>query len=366
MCRKRPHFARLSRFANLSLLLLCALLLAGCGRNEESSMPSNSSSNGAPSASAGTPFPAPTGTMQVALVTPGPVSDNGWNASAYKGLEEVKSETGAETSHVEAKTSGEQEENLRAYASQKYHIVFAHGAEFEEMALKMESEFPNTLFVISSGRKVGKNTVPVILQLEDGAYLLGMLAAGMSKTGKIAAVGAQEIVPVKSAFVAFEAGAKAVKPDIEVVSPTYTGSWDDVGKAKQQTLALLDQGADVIIQNVDAAAPGVYDAVKERNKPDAPLYALATNSDQNASAPDVILASAPIYNRKPFVQIATAVKEGKYIPNDKPFDMKSGVIDFILNPQLEPQIPADLKTKIEEARKQIEDGTLKVPKVSSE
>jgi basic membrane protein A and related proteins len=360
MCLRWSHFACKTRFALTALALLSAFIFIGCGRNEENTTPPANSNNPSSGTSA-----TPISDLKVALVTPGPVSDAGWNAGAYKGLEAVKAETGAEISHVEAKTPGEQEENLRAFASKKYHIVFAHGAEFEAMALKMESEFPNTQFIISSGRKVGKNTTPIILQLEDGAYLLGMLAAGMSKTGKIAAVGAMDIVPVKSVFHAFEAGAKAVNPDITVVPPVYTGSWDDPNKAKQQTLALLDQGADVIIQDVDAAAPGVYDAVKERNKPDKPIYALGTNSDQNILAPDVILASAPIYSDKAFVLIAKQVKEGKYTPSDTPFDMKSGVIDFILNPQIEAKIPAVLKTKIEEARKQITDGSLKVPKVSS-
>lgn len=354
MSLTRLHAACKSRCAFFSLAVLSILSVVGCGRTEEPAAPTSSAGNTARS-----------GDFKVALVTPGPVSDAGWNASAYKGLEAIKSDLGAETSHVESKTPGEQKENLRAFASKKFPLVFAHGAEFEDMALEIESEFPNTLFVISSGRKVGKNTTPVILQLEDGAYLLGMLAAGMSKTGKIAFVGAQEIVPLRSVYIAFEAGAKAVKPDITVVPPVYTGSWDDVGKAKQQTLALIDQGADVILQDVDAAAVGVYDAVKERHKPEKPVYALGTNSDQNALAPEVILASAPIYVEKAFLQIAKQVKEGAFKPSEEPFDMQSGVIGFVLNPELEPSIPADLKTKIEEARKQIEAGTLEVPKVSS-
>lgn len=333
-------------------LVVSVLWACGCGRPAESG-------GGTADKSA-----SPAG-FRVALVTPGPVSDAGWNASAFKGLEAIRSELGAETSHVEARTPGEQEENLRAFASKRYRIVFAHGAEFEDMALKIEGEFPDTLFVISSGRKVGRNTTPIILQLEDGAYLLGMLAAGMSRTGKIASIGAQEIVPLRSIFTAFEAGAKAVRPDITVVPPVYTGSWDDVGKAKQQTLALIDQGADVILQDVDAGAVGVYDAVKERNRPGRPIYALGTNSDQNAIAPEVILASAPIYVEKAFVQIARAVQAGTFQPNDTPFDMKSGVIDFVLNPQLESKLPVALKAKIETARKQIEDGSLRVPKVSS-
>jgi len=189
-----------------------------------------------------------------------------------------------------------------------------------------------------------------------------MLAAGMSKTNKIGSVGAERTPPLQSIFKAFEAGAKAVKPDITVIPPVYTGSWDDVSKAKQATLALIDQGADVIMQDVDAAAPGVFNAVQERK--DRGVYAMGTNSDQNSDAPDVILASAPIYADKTFVAIAKEAKAGTLKPNDTPFGMKEGIVDFIWNPQLTSRIPLDLKAKIEETKKRIADGTFTVPKGS--
>ena len=86
-------------------------------------------------------------------------------------------------------------------------------------------------------------------------------------------------------------------------------------KAKQATLALIYQGADVIMQDVDAAAPGVFNAVQERK--DKGVYAMGTNSDQNSEAPDVILASSPIYTDKTFVAIAKAAQAAaaRYRPN---------------------------------------------------
>lgn len=346
---------RLARF----ITLLLAIGMTGCGRTSET--PSTPAP--APPTDAQTKAPAEK-TLKAALVTPGPVSDNGWNAGAYKGLQAVKTETGAEIQNVEAKSPGEQEENVRGFASKGYDIVYCHGSEFEGIALKLESDFPKTLFVVSSGSKIGKNTTPVVLKLEDGAYLLGMLAAGMSQTGKVAQVGAEKSAPVESVFKAFEAGAKALKPSITVVPPVYTGDWEDVGKAKQATFPLIDQGADVIIQNLDAAAQGIFQAVQERAKAGKTVYALGTNSDQNAVAPDVILASAPIEIDKAFVAIAKDVKAGTFKPNDTPFDMKSGTIGFVLNPQLEAKIPADLKAKLDDAKKKIMDGSLKITRGS--
>jgi basic membrane protein A and related proteins len=346
---------RRQRLGLWMMAISAGLVLSGCGRTENTG-------GGTVSNPANTGGGAATGkTLKVALITPGAVSDNGWNANAYDGVKAVEKELGAEVQNVEAKTDGDQDKELQAFGSKGFDIVFAHGNEFDDKCAKIESQFPKTLFVVSSGRKVGTNTTPIVLRLEDGAYLLGMLAAGMSKTGKLGMVGAMQIVAVDSSFKAFEAGAKAIKPDITIIPAVYTGSWDDVAKAKQQTSALLDQGADIIMQNVDAASAGVFQAVQERNKPDAPRYALGTNRDQNGVAPDVILASAPIQLDKAFVLIAKGVKEGTFKPNDTPFDMKNGAIGFILNPQLMDKIPADLKTKLEDAQKKITDGTLKVP-----
>lgn len=339
--------------------------MVGCGRPESTPAPPVVSTAPPKTAAAPTPF-VPPADFKVALVMSGSTSDGGWNAGAYKAFQAVKSNLSLsddKASYIDKQTAaGDQEKSLRAFATKKYAIVFGHGSEYEAPALKMEADFPQTLFVISSGRQVGKNTMPIVFQLEDGAYLEGMVAGAMSKTGKIASVGAEESVPLKSIFKAFEAGAKAVRSDITVLPPVYTGSWDDVGKAKQTTLALLDQGADVIMQDVDSAAQGVFNAVQERAKTGKEVYALGTNSDQNASAPDVILASAPIYSDKAFVAIAKAAKAGTLVPSDKPFGMKEGVVDFVLNPKLQNKLPQSLPSMLKEARERIMSGSFTVPK----
>lgn len=361
----RPHFAPFAcKTLLLALVATLSLALVGCGRSSETeTAPTPAPATGDKAATTG----GTGGDFKVALVMSGPTSDNGWNAGALHALEEVRKELNLSpenSPYVEnAKTAGEQEEHLRGFAQKGFNLIFAHGAEYEDMALKMEKDFPKTLFVISSGRKVGSNTMPIVYELEDGSYLLGILAAGMSKTGKIGIVGAQPIPPVVSVFKAFEAGAKSVNRNITIIPPVYTNSWDDAGKAKLATLALIDQGADIIMQDVDAAAQGVFNAVQERK--DKGVWALGTNSDQNKAAPDVVLASAPIYSDKAFVAIAKEAKTPGFKPTDKPFGMKDGIIDFVLNPQLESKIPAELKTKLDETKQKITDGSFTVPKGAS-
>lgn len=353
--------------AGAFLMTLTATLigLAGCGR----SGPEQPSAGNTPTAPTTPSVPiasgAGDGSFKIGLIMSGPTSDNGWNNGAFKALKAVQKELDlkdSDVAYVDNQTAaGQQEKSLRDFAQKKYNMVFGHGSEYETPAMKMEGDYPSTLFVISSGRQLGKNTMPIVIQLEDGAYLEGMLAAAMSKTGKIASVGAEQSVPLASIFNAYERGAKAIKPNIIVLPPTYTGSWDDVGKAKQQTLALMDQGADVIMQDVDTAAQGVFNAVQERAKAGKTVYALGTNSDQNAAAPDVILASSPIYTDKAFLLIAKAAKAGTLKPNADPLGMKQGIVDFVFNPKLESKIPAEAKKKIEDTRKQITDGSFQVP-----
>jgi basic membrane protein A len=351
--RSRPAPFTIRRLSALACSLVVLAGAAGCAPQ---------TSPGAPPAAPGAGTPG--AGMKVALVTTGPRTDGGWNAGAFKGLEDVKRELGLSDSEVASvdnqKSAGEQEESLRAFATQGFNIVIGHGHEYDEIAHKIEADFPKTVFVISSGEKTGTNTTPIVLQLEDGAYLEGMLAAGMSKTGKLAEVGAEAIPPVKSVFAAFEKGARAVNPSIIVLPAVYTNNWDDPNAAKQATIPLMEQGADVVMQDVDAAAQGVFSAVQEANKKGKTIYALGTNSDQNAAAPDVILASAPIHIGKAFTAIAKQVKDGSFKPSDKPWDMKSETIGFVINPQLAARIPADLMRKIEAARAKILDGTLAV------
>ena len=168
--------------------------------------------------------------FKVALLSPGPVSDAGWNALAYEGLLAIRDQLGAEIAQTQTKTPAEFEEGFRDFARRGYQLVFGHGFEFQDAAAAVAPDFPGTVFITTSGNTVRKNVAPMRFMLEEATYLEGMLAAGMSKTGKAGAVGGIEIPSVKSTIIAFEAGAKAVRPDFTTVT-TYVGNWEDVGAA---------------------------------------------------------------------------------------------------------------------------------------
>ncbi len=293
--------------------------------------------------------------FRVALLTPGPISDAGWNAGAYEGLQAIAKQLGAKVSHVQVKSPSEFEEQFRAYAAQGYALCFGHGFEFQDAAARVAAEYPKTAFVTTSGSRTARNLAPIVFELEQATYLCGLVAGRMSKTGKAGMVGGVELPSIKSTFLAFEAGMKSGNPAADVRT-VFTGSFEDVAAAKAASLALADQGCDFLFHNADAAALGVFAAAAERK-----IRAFGSNRDQNGLSP-AVLASAVLDIPRAFVETARLVKEGRF--NGKPlrYGLASGVVSFVFSPTAAGGVPAAVKEEVEATRGRIESGALVVPR----
>jgi basic membrane protein A and related proteins len=286
--------------------------------------------------------------FRVALLTPGPVSDQSWNAGAYQGLQRIHDSLGAQISHIQTKTPAEFDENFRQYGAQGYTLVFGHGFEYQDAARRVAPEYPKTIYVTTSGTTAGSNLAGMTFGFADASYLAGQLAAAMTKSNKIGVLGGQELPPVVESFKAFEQGARAVNPNIKVVT-SYIGNWDDVSAGKEQALAQLAQGVDVIFQNADAAGLGVFQAAREKKN----AWVIGSNSNQNAVAPDVTLGSVVIDLPLAFLEIAKEVKAGTFKPRVVELGESAHVVTLVLNPALEAQIPAAAKTRIDSLQTQM-------------
>src|SRR5690348_3786655 len=250
------------RKSTLSTLVCVLVVLAGCRTGQPARAGDTS-----------------TASFKVALLTPGPVSDQSWNAGAYQGLLRIRDSLGARVSNIETKTPAEFDENFRQYGSQGYNLVFGHGFEFQDAARRVAPEFPHTIFITTSGSTAGPNLAGMTFGFADASYLAGMLAASMTHTKTLGVIGGTQLPPVVESFSAFERGAHDVDPRIRVVS-AYIGNWDDVSAGKEQALAQYTRGADVIFQNADAAGLGVFQAARERGS----VFVIGSNSDQNGVA----------------------------------------------------------------------------------
>jgi basic membrane lipoprotein Med (substrate-binding protein (PBP1-ABC) superfamily) len=302
-------------------------------------------------------------TFRAALLTSGPVSDAGWYAGGYEGLLLLRDSLGAAVSHQQTRTPAEFDEAFLAYASAGYDLIFAHGFEYQDAALRAGALYPEVTIVVSGGGRVADNVVPLVFRLEQGSYLAGMAAAGMSRSGIVGMVGGVEIPPVQGTFRAFEAGARAVNPDVRVLE-TFIGNWDDVAAAKEAAVAQLGRGADVLIHNVDAASFGVFQAVREAVAAGRPTWALGMNRDQNDIAPEVTIGSAVIRVADAFLETARRWQAGELGGEPIYTGATEQVVDFVLNPAVADRVPAELRRAIEEAREAIRSGELQVPRVA--
>jgi basic membrane lipoprotein Med (substrate-binding protein (PBP1-ABC) superfamily) len=337
----------------LFLLTTTLLFLAtGCAQKEgESGAPAT----GGETSKAATGSPAaPSGPFKVGLIVPSPISDKGWGQSAYEGTQRIKQELGAELAQpVEKPSLAQVETVLRDLAQQGCTIVFCHGSEYDDAAKKVAGDFPKTTFVVMGGKFAGPNLIPIQFQSGQATYLAGMLAGGMTKTGKVGLVGGDEIPIIKDAFAAFAKGAKAVRPDVKVTT-TFTGNGTDAAKAKQQAQALLDSGADVLMHNANAAGAGVFQAVMEKQG----AMVIGANDDQSDQATPKNLGSFILDVRSAMLAVAKAVKEGK--TEGKPFQagLKDKAVSFKFNPGFKGTIPQAIKDKMKKAEDDMIAGTL--------
>lgn len=294
--------------------------------------------------------------FKVALLTPGPVSDQAWNGGAFAGLQRIKDSTGARISHIQTKTPAEFEENFRLYGEQGYALVFGHGFEYQDAAQRVAPDFPKTTFVTTSGVRSGPNLAGLEFAFEDGAYLAGIVAGAATKTGVIGAIGGQEIPPVRRSFYAFEQGARSVNPTVRVIT-SYIGNWDDASAGKEQALAQIGRNVDIIFQNADAAGLGIFQAARQAKG----VRVFGANSDQNNIAPEIVLGSVVIDLPLALLLVAREVQSGAFKPRVISLGMKTDVVRLVLNPALRSTISASTLATVDSVTKQMVTGTFKAP-----
>jgi basic membrane protein A and related proteins len=136
------------------------------------------------------------------LTTPGPVIDAGWNAAAFHGPQEIEQALNVETAVVQTQSPADFEDSLRDFASRGFNIVFAHGFEYTDAALKVGKLFPKTWFIVTSGSGSAANVSSLTFKIDEATYVPGVIAGGMTKTGVIGAIGGIELPSIKLTFAA--------------------------------------------------------------------------------------------------------------------------------------------------------------------
>jgi basic membrane lipoprotein Med (substrate-binding protein (PBP1-ABC) superfamily) len=212
------------------------------------------------------------------------------------------------------------------------------------------------VFVVTSSDVTGTNVAGIRFSFAQPSFLAGIAAAGASKTGVIGAIGGTELPPVREGFDAYAAGARTVNPAIEVLT-SYIGNWEDVSAGREQALAQMARGADVIYQNADAAGLGVFQAARERGR----ALVIGSNADQNAVAPNVVLGSAVIDIPRAFLTIARAIQARTPLPGIFSLGAEVGVVRFVVNDAVGHRIAATARQRMDSTWQEMAAGRWQSP-----
>lgn len=323
------------RILNLLILLALLLALVGCQPAAEPAKPAEAK-----------PF-------RVAMVLHGAINDKSWNEAGYTGLVKIKEELKYETAYQEKVALADAENAMRTFASQGYDLVIGHGDEFSEAGKVVAAEFPNVKFAVVNGANTAPNLMSISMFDEQLTYLVGIVAAKMTQSGKIGFIGGLEIPPVVRNGNGMELGAKSVNPDITVVK-TIIGDFNDAAKGKEAALAMIEQGVDVIYYYVDQAMLGIQEAAKEKN-----VKLIGCIFDQHELAPDLILTSAIQDISTAIMLAAKETQAGNFKGETILNGLDTGAL--FLAP-FYGSVPKEVEDAVNQAKQDIIDGKIVVPR----
>lgn len=282
--------------------------------------------------------------------------DKSFNDSAWRGVERARNELGVGVVSRDSPADKDYASNLSSLAAKNMDLIIGVGINMEKAMIAAAKENPNARFAIVDGLIKSPNVRSLRFNEEQGSFLAGYLAGLMTKSGKVGFVGGQEIDLIKKFYAGYAAGAKTADPNLEVLPPKYTGSWDDVGQGKLNAAALYSAGADIVYHAAGRCGLGVFQAAQAAGK-----YAIGVDSDQDDQAEGLVLTSMIKRVDEAVFQTIKDVKEGKFSAGAVIYDLKANGVGLSEMRFTKDKIGPDNLAKIEEMRKKIISGELVVP-----
>jgi len=300
--------------------------------------------------------------LKIAFLTDGLFSDAGWGAFGYNAAQALQGKYSYIVELKENVPIPKIEETLRDYAKAGYDLIISHGFEWGKPAVNVGKDYPAAKFVIFTGLVNSSNVASIYPMQQEGTYMLGALAATMSKTGTIGFVGGERYPNLINIYEGYRQGAQDVNPNVKVLV-TYLDDWDNSTKGKKAAIYQIDSGADFLLHVADTSGQGVIEAAKERG-----IYAFGAISDQNKLAPDTVLTSFVLDAEKAFDQVIKLVKTGNFSGQIFKPGLESekgssgeGIVYIAPFHNLDHNVPENVKLWFEQLKEDIVNGKIKVP-----
>ncbi len=329
-----------------ALTAVASAALVGCGKKEE---PAPVAAAPAPVASAPAPAPKPE-PLKVAFAYVGPVGDGGWTFAHDNARKALEKEFGdkIKTSFVEnVPESADAERVLRDMASTGNKLIFGTTFGYMEPMLKVAPDFKDVKFEHATGYKQADNMRTYDSRTYEGAYMAGVIAGKMTKSNTLGVVASIPIPEVIRNINAFTLGAQSSNAKIKT-KVVWINGWFDPPKETEAATALINGGADVLFQNTDS--PAVLKTAEAKGK-----RAFGWDSDMTAYGPKAHLASAVINWGPYYIKATKEALDGSWKGGGGVWwGVKEGAIDIV---SIAEDVPAETKTKVEEVKKGLADGS---------
>jgi basic membrane protein A len=284
--------------------------------------------------------------------------DKSFNEAAYNGAERFKGETGIAYREFEITNEAQREQAFANMAKRGVAVIAGIGFTQRSAVETVAKQYPATKFTIIDAIVDLPNVQSVVYREHEGAFLVGMLAAMASKTGKVGFVGGMDIPLIRRFALGYEEGAHHIGPQIEVVqnmTGTTPAAWGDPARGAELARSQFDRGADVVFAAAGTTGLGVLQAAADAGK-----LSIGVDSNQNHLHPGSVLTSMV---KRVDLAVLTAFKtarDGTWKPGLQILGLKEDGIGYAMDENNAKLITPEMRQRVEAARADIIAGKIKV------
>ena len=284
--------------------------------------------------------------------------DKSFNEGVHMGAEKFKNDTGTEYRDFEPQNDAQREQALRRFARDGYSPIVAVGFSQETALKKVAEEFPNIKFAIIDAVVEKPNVQSIVFKEHEGSFLVGLLAAKASKTGKVGFVGGMDIPLIRKFACGYVQGVKYANKDAEVfqnMTGTTGAAWNDPVKGGELAKGQISRGADVIYHAAGGTGVGVLRAAADAGK-----LGIGVDSNQNGLHPGKVLTSMVKRVDVATYNVFDQAKKGTFKGGLQVLGLAEDGVAWALDDNNKSLITADMKAAADKAAADIKSGAIKV------
>ena len=299
-------------------------------------------------------------TIKVGMVTDvGGINDQSFNQTSWEGLQRAEKELGVEITYLESKTDADYSTNLEALIDAECDLIISVGFMLATATREAAQAYPDQKFAIidDSTNSDLPNVACLMFEQAQASYLVGVVAGMMTETNNVGFVVGMSTGPMNEFGYGYVAGVLAANPNA-TIQQYNANSFGDAGLGKTAAKDMITKGADVVYHAAGGTGAGVIEACKEEGK-----WAIGVDTDQSSLAPENVVTSAMKRVDNAAYEIVKAVKEGTYAAGVYTYGMDNGGVDIAPTQDL---LPADVIAAVEQAKQDILDGKIVVPKTQAD